>query len=199
MRIIPVVVLQATRLELVSEAGLLDADILEMRKLVGALETSDHGSPVLDLEIKCSLDLESAGQAGTSSTGLEAEFTTETIEIILGEMVTPYTRSLDAALPGENIVLSMFSSAKGLWVSVHRDSKGNEFVSWAATEPLSRRAAALRGYARISTGPDKVEAVSVLKLEAGLTVAGVQGAATAEIRTVPVEAEDNASDRRARN
>tara|TARA_R110000868_G_scaffold100722_3_gene277103 strand:- start:28982 stop:29509 length:528 start_codon:yes stop_codon:yes gene_type:complete len=144
---------------------LAEIDILEMRKLVSALETSDQGSPVLDLELKCGLGLELPPGSAMASTGLEAEFAPGTVEIILGEMVNPYSRSLDAALPGENIVFSMYSTIRKLWVSVHRDTDDREFVSWAATEPLSRRAAALRGLASISTDASKAEPVSLLRAE----------------------------------
>jgi hypothetical protein len=147
-----------------------EIDILEMRKLVSALETSAQGSPVLDLELKCEFEQEGPAGNRTAGMGLEAELAPETIEIILGEMVTPYTRSLDSALPGEDIVFSMYSAAKNLWVSVHRDANGREFVSWAATEPLSRRAAALRGFASISTDGAKAEAVSLLKTEVGINL-----------------------------
>ena len=102
------------------------------------METSAQGSPVLDLELKCGFEQE--GPAGTRPVGmgLEGELAPETIEIILGEMVTPYTRSLDSALPGENIVFGMYSTTKNLWVSVHRDANGKEFVSWAASQITER-------------------------------------------------------------
>lgn len=147
-----------------------EIDLLEIRKLVSLLETSAQGSPVLDLELKCGFEEEGSAGTRAAGMGLEAELAPETIEIILGEMVTPYTRSLDSALPGENIVFSMYSTTKNLWVSVHRDVNGQEFVSWAATEPLSRRAAALRGFASISSGGAKAEAVSLLKTEVCLNV-----------------------------
>lgn len=172
---------------------LSDVDILDMRKLVSALETADRGSSVLDLELKCGLALDVADFGGMGS-GLEAEFTTETVELILGEMVTPFTRSLDASLPGENIVFSMFSSAKNLWVSVHRDTEGREFVSWAASEPLSRRAAALRGYARISTGTGKAETVSILKSQVGLSEVGDPGDTDPDVRSEPLEKDAERSD-----
>ena len=125
---------------LLSGDGLADIDILEMRKLVSALETSAQGSSVLDLEVKCGLDPDLPAASG--GVGLETEFLPETIEIILGEMVTPFTRSLDAALPGENIVFSMYSTNKNLWVSVHRDQAGREFVSMIATGPAPACSAA---------------------------------------------------------
>lgn len=157
-----------------------------MRKLVSTLETSAEGSSVLDLELKCGLDLETP--SGSAGVGLETEFSPETIEIIVGEMVTPFTRSLDAALPGENIVFSMYSTNKNLWVSVHRDPDSQEFVSWAATEPLSRRAAALRGHASISAAGAKTDALSVLKTEAGLPAADDRVSEDSEIQPQPLEA-----------
>lgn len=165
-----------------------------MRKLVSALETSAKGSSVLDLELKYGLDMEMYRDSTVSGAGLESELSPETVEIILGEMVTPFTRSLDAALPGENIVFTMFSAVKKLWVSVHRDADGKEFVSWAATEPLSRRAAALRGYASISTGDGKAETIAVLKTEAGLPATGGENPDEVEIQPRQADAGAEQSD-----
>ena len=78
-----------------------------MRHLVSALEESAGGSSVLDLRLGCDLQTELAGQDEPAPHGLMAELSPETIENIVGEMIVPFTRSLDAALPGENIVFSM--------------------------------------------------------------------------------------------
>ena len=100
-----------------------------MRRLVSALETSAEGSSVLDLELNSGFESDISAEVAGSISGLGAEFAPETTEIILGEMVTPYTRSLGSALPGENSVFSMYATAKKLWVSVHRDAEGKELVS----------------------------------------------------------------------
>jgi len=175
-----------------------DIDFLDMRRLVSALETSAQGSSVLDLELKCGFESEIPAGNAESVSGLGAEFTPETIEIILGEMVTPYTRSLDSALPGENIVFSMYATAKNLWVSVHRDAEGKEFVSWAATEALSRRAAALRGFARISAEGASAEPVSMLKPEVGLPPAPEDASPRTDMQTSQVDAETAQPDWRVR-
>jgi hypothetical protein len=72
-----------------------DIDFLDMRRLVCALETSAEGSSVLDLELKCGFESDRSSEVAGSVSGLGAEFAPETIEIIIGEMVTPCTRSPD--------------------------------------------------------------------------------------------------------
>lgn len=138
-----------------------DNDILVMRKLVSALESAPEGSAILDLQLGRDLRSQQIAVNDVAVHGLMAELSAETIENIVGETVVPFTRSLDAVLPGENIVFSMYSGDKKLWVSVQRDSSGQEFVSWAASEPLSRRAAALRSIARISTTRSDSDVVSL--------------------------------------
>lgn len=136
-------------------------DILAMRNLVSALEVSVEGSSVLDLRLGRDLEEKQIVIKGPATHGLVAELSDESIENIVGEMVIPFTRSLDAALPGENIVFSMYSSEKNLWVSVQRAADGREFVSWASTEPLSRRAAALRAIAGISARSSDSDVVTL--------------------------------------
>lgn len=143
-------------------------DILAMRNLVNALEGATEGSAVLDLRIGRDLQREQIAVNEPAVHGLMAELSAETVENIVGEMVVPFTRSLDAGLPGENIVFCMYSREKNLWVAVDRDADGQEFVSWAATEPLSRRAAALRAIARISARPSESDVVSLKGVEGGV-------------------------------
>lgn len=151
---------------------LSENDILNLRNLVSALEGSAEGSAVLDLRLGRDLEKEQIVVKETATHGLMAELSAESIENIVGEMVVPFTRSLDAALPGENIVFSMFSGEKSLWVSVHRDPDGREFVSWAATEPLSRRAAALRAIAGISARSSDSDVVTLAGVDGGGQKAG---------------------------
>lgn len=147
---------------------LSDNDILAMRNLVSALEEAADGSSVLDLRLGRDLEKEQIVVKESAGYGLMAELSAESIETIVGEMVVPFTRSLDAALPGENIVFSMFSAEKNLWVSVQRDPDGREFVSWAATEPLSRRAAALRAIAGISARASDSDVVTLPVVDGGV-------------------------------
>ena len=58
----------------------------------------------------------------------------------------PFTRTLDSSLPGENIVLATYSDRGGQWAAVQRETDGREFMSWAATEALARRGAALQSF-----------------------------------------------------
>ncbi len=139
-----------------------------MRNLVNALEEAAEGSAVLDLRIGRDLQREQIAVTEPAIHGLMAELSAETVENIVGEMVVPFTRSLDAGLPGENIVFCMYSVEKNLWVSVNRDPDGKEFVSWAETEPLSRRAAALRAIARISARPSGSDVVSLSGIDGGV-------------------------------
>lgn len=148
--------------------SLLENDILAMRNLVNALEDAAEGSAVLDLRLERDLQREQIAVNEPAVHGLMAELSAETVETIVGETVVPFTRSLDAALPGENIVFCMYSVEKNLWVSVNRDPGGQEFVSWATTEPLSRRAAALRAIARISARPAESDVVSLSGVDGGV-------------------------------
>ena len=60
-----------------------------------------------------------------------------------------FTGSLDAALPGENIVAMRRLRDNGgqtiSFVAIHEDEHGNEHVGHSPTEAAARRAAALRG------------------------------------------------------
>jgi len=143
-----------------------EKDILAMSHLVSALEESAGGSSVLDLRLACDLQDKLAVENEPARHGLMAELSAETIENIVGEMIVPYTRSLDAALPAENIVFSMYSREKNRWVAVQRATDGQEYVSWATTEPLARRAAALRAIAGISAGRSGSEVVSLSGMDA---------------------------------
>ena len=64
-------------------------------------------------------------------------------ELMEGEIPT-FTTSLDAAVPGENIVCSIFSTKYQRWAAVHRGEDGGEVLAWAADEVLARRVAGLR-------------------------------------------------------
>ena len=141
-------------------AVLIEDDFLTARAVVEALETSEEGGPALDLRIGQNLSTADRMRVGTADAVLAAELLPETLEVILGDTVTPYTRSLDAAIPNEHIVFCMYSRARGRWVAVHRDrATGREYVSWAATEILARRAAALRGLAGISAAREDGDVV----------------------------------------
>lgn len=64
-------------------------------------------------------------------------------ELMEGE-IPAFTTSLDAAVPGENIVCAIFSTKYQRWAAVHRGKDGAEVLAWAADEVLARRVAGLR-------------------------------------------------------
>ncbi len=76
----------------------------------------------------------------------EGSFSWEVAGELLDDCPPPFTRPLDAALPGENIVLAIYSDKRGQWAAVRRETDGREFMSWAATEELAGRAAALEAF-----------------------------------------------------
>ena len=76
----------------------------------------------------------------------EGSFSCEVAGELLDDRPPTFTRPLDAALPGENIVLATYSGKRGQWAAVQRETDGREFMSWAATEALARRAAALEAF-----------------------------------------------------
>ena len=59
-----------------------------------------------------------------------------------------YTTSLDAKLPGENIVSVTYVRSEGLWTAVHSDDTG-EYPASAYTEPLARRVAYMKSIAAL--------------------------------------------------
>lgn len=70
-------------------------------------------------------------------------------ELMEGE-IPAFTTSLDAAVPGENIVCAIYSTKYQRWAAVHRGQDGGEVLAWAADEVLARRVAglqAIRGHA----------------------------------------------------
>lgn len=58
----------------------------------------------------------------------------------------PYTASLDARVPSENIVLSHYLPELQKWYVASQASDGRVFTSLGNTEPLGRRAAGLRTF-----------------------------------------------------
>ena len=61
----------------------------------------------------------------------------------------PFTSSLDARVPAENIVLSHYVASLDQWICASESSDGRVFMGRAPTEPQARRAAGLRTYAHL--------------------------------------------------
>ena len=64
-------------------------------------------------------------------------------ELMEGD-IPAFTSSLDAKVPGENIVCAIFSTKYQRWAAVNRDESGTEVLAWAADEVLARRVAGLQ-------------------------------------------------------
>ena len=71
---------------------------------------------------------------------VEEGYPWDVISELLDEELPAYTSSLDAALPGENVVLAAYAKKRKQWVAVHRRPDGGQISAWAASECLARRA-----------------------------------------------------------
>jgi len=60
--------------------------------------------------------------------------------------VPPYTQSLDAKIPGENIVFVKHELRSAKWIAIHREPSGPLFIGIGNTEALARRIAALKAF-----------------------------------------------------
>ncbi len=113
--------------------------------LIEALESAPSGSGELDRMVAFQLGLP-LGESDQMIKLLMFEgYSWDIISELVQSDNPGFTTSLDARIPGENVVLAMLSPKRRQWVAVHRSVGGAEFTAWAATEPLARRAAALRG------------------------------------------------------
>lgn len=112
--------------------------------LLQDLEQATEGSRKLDILISFVIGETPARHRPVIKILLEDETKTALICKLIGEDFPRYTEMLDAKLPDENVVLSMYSEARGKWAAAHKPANGEEFVAWAATEVLARRLAALK-------------------------------------------------------
>jgi hypothetical protein len=74
------------------------------------------------------------------------------VEPTLGIPVPHFTGSLDAKIPGENVVLVHLDESTAKWIAVNRASNGRLYVGVGNTEPLSRRIAGLKAYDAVEKG-----------------------------------------------
>ncbi|RDE06790.1 hypothetical protein [Sphingomonas aracearum] len=61
----------------------------------------------------------------------------------------PFTGSIDAKVPAENVELSHYLAETRRWIAYSKASDGKVFFGDGATEPLARRAAGLRTLAHL--------------------------------------------------
>ncbi len=113
-------------------------------ELLESLGSARHGGRELDLII-CNLLGDTSSEAGKMIRLLVEEgYPWDVVSELLDEDLPPYTTTLDAALPGENIVLAFYSPRRGRWAAVHETPAGEQVLVWAANECLARRRAALK-------------------------------------------------------
>lgn len=118
-------------------------------KLLESLGTAETGSRELDIVIAYVLGDTSSEAGRMIQLLVEEGYSWDIVSELLDEDLAPYTSSLDAAVPGERIVLSLYSRRRRRWAAVQGSADGPELpgakaLSWAATECLARRRAALR-------------------------------------------------------
>ncbi len=117
-----------------------------LESLIVALEGAPEGSRELDRLIgrehrypdwrsRVGKEEVPTGAQGLVRDSVEADY--------LHDQAAHYTTSLDAALEGENIVYAQ-TVREGQWTAMHKPPEGVCFTAIAATEPLARRAAALK-------------------------------------------------------
>lgn len=117
-------------------------------RLLASLAEADQGSRELDIIMSFVLG-ETSGEAGKMVELLVDEgYPWDIVSELLDHDLPSYTTSLDAALPGENIVLSVYSTRRRLWGAAHRIADGRHVMRWAATECLARRLAGLSALAQ---------------------------------------------------
>lgn len=119
-----------------------------------ALEQATSGTRQLDLLVACALGEADIGSDTVFHELLAAGAIPAHAGLLGISSCAPFTTSLDAALPGEAIVLSVYAPGRRQWSAVHRDRNGEETVAHAANETLARRAAALKALARALTAGD---------------------------------------------
>ena len=123
---------------------MLDFKLLE--KVITGLGEALEGGEDLDIRVSVALGGLQSGSAKLLRLFVEEDYDWTVISRLLDEQVPPYTTSLDAGVPGENIVGVLFSRKRGRWAAIHRAADGSEEGPvWASTEALARRAAGLTG------------------------------------------------------
>ena len=120
-------------------------DLMALDELIETLEVAERGSRALDIRIEYCLGVALGGRVDIASTLIEEGISWKTVSETLDSRVPPYTTSLDAAVEGEAVEFAVKSEKRERWGAMHRSTNRQEFLAWAATEPLARRLAALKG------------------------------------------------------
>jgi hypothetical protein len=118
--------------------------------LIAALECAPEGNTELDRMVAFQLGLPIGESDQMIKLLLFEGYSWDVISELVQSENPSFTTALDARIPGENIVFAMLSAKRGQWAALHRGAGGTDFMAWAASEPLARRAAALRGLRAVS-------------------------------------------------
>jgi len=116
----------------------------ELDAVIVELEAATEGSAALDGRVHFGFRV-LADQSPDIAALLIAEgISWPTVQLVLDDVIPPYTTSLDAAIDGENVMLVLRSAKRKRWGAMQRTSWGSEVMGWAATEALARRLVALK-------------------------------------------------------
>lgn len=118
-------------------------DLDALSELAAQLESASKGDRRLDLKIEYCVGVAFQEREDLAKLLIDEGFSWDTVSEALEDGIPLYTASLDAALPGENIVFTVRSERRGRWGAVHRSADGRDHLVWAATESLARRLAIL--------------------------------------------------------
>ncbi len=139
-------------------------------KLLESLGSAERGGRELDIIISYLLG-EAPGEAAGETNQMiqllvEEGYSWQVVSELLDAELPAYTGSLDAVLPGENIVLVLYSAKRKRWAAVHKTPSGEQILVWAANECLARRRAALKALRatlppRPAAGPAEATAQTV--------------------------------------
>jgi hypothetical protein len=113
-------------------------------KLLSSLGAARQGKRELDIVVSFVLGDTTSDAGKMIQLLVEEGYPWDVISELLDEDLPAYTTSLDAAVPGENVVLSAYSKKRKQWVAVQRTADGEQISAWAATECLARRLAGLK-------------------------------------------------------
>jgi hypothetical protein len=117
-------------------------------KLLESLGSAERGGRELDIIISY-LFGEPPGEAASETNQMiqllvEEGYPWQVVSELLDAELPAYTGSLDAALPGENVVLTLYSAKRKRWAAVHKTPADEHVLVWATSECLARRRAALK-------------------------------------------------------
>lgn len=122
-------------------------DAITLRKLAPFLAGARAGSRKLDMIIAYVLAGMSEETRRRVDLMLEGQFSWDVVSDLFPDEAPRYTTSLDAAVPGENVVFAMHEAERHRWVAIHRTAGGEEIVARGASEALARRGAGLKALA----------------------------------------------------